>query len=48
MKRETTKIKEAMQRNTTLFIKGRRSKKEYTRIDDNLHKRLFKVMKKRR
>jgi len=46
MKRETTKIKEAMGKNTTLFIQGKRSKKVYEKVDDNLHKRLFKALKK--
>ena len=48
MKRETTKIKEAMERNTNLFIKGKRTKTEYTRIDDKLHQRLFRYMKKKK
>jgi len=47
MKRQTTRIKEAMAKNTTMFIHGRRSKKQYLKIDDNLHERLFKVMKKK-
>jgi len=47
MKRETTKIKEAMGKNTTLFIKGKRSKKVYLKVDDNLHDRLFKALKKK-
>ena len=47
MKRQTTRIKEAMGKNTTMFIQGRRSRKQYLKIDDDLHKRLFKVMKKK-
>jgi len=46
MKRETTKIKEEMGKNTSLFIKGKRTKKAYLKRDDVLHNRLFKVLKK--
>ena len=47
MKSEITKIKEGMVKNTNLFIKGKRSKNVYERVDDNLHDRLFKALKKK-
>lgn len=47
MKSEISKIKEGMVKNTNLFVKGKRSKKVYEKVDDNLHKRLFKALKKK-
>jgi len=48
MKDTPTKIKKEMGKNTTLFIDGKRSKKDYMKKDDELHDRLFKVLKKRK
>ena len=48
MTKEANKVKQDMGTNTTLFIKGKRSKKDYLKRDDQLHARLFRVLKKKK
>ena len=47
VKSEPSRVKDAMGKNTSLFIQGKRSRKKYLETDDKLHDRLFRALKKK-